>query len=520
MIINHLSINKIKEKCMSISYIRPGRDFKSVELWKNVDDKDWNNPEWQLKNQIRDVKSLAGVIKLSDYQLQEIDRVVTLSQKVGKETLRITPYYASLIQQDPINPKMLFGELEENRLDPIFWQSVPTPANILFPNSGIEGAMAEEIRSYGAAYQRYPNRVALLVGENTNCASCCSHCQRAKSLDKNSFINSDEITKALFYIDYNENIDEVLVTGGDALMVSLKRLKYVLEELSKIDHLRSIRIASRVPIVMPMAITNQLLDLIAESANKFSGNSPKYIYFMTHLNHYQEITPELNNGIKLIRSHGFSIRNQTVLLQHVNANYRTLAETFRRMFWVGIEPYYLLQCHKEAGISHFITTIQIGKIYIKHLQGWLSGICKPIYAANLEGGGGKIILMHSGHDTLNVGIDIDSDIAEDSATINTWDDKIIDNYEALVKTTEKVYDNAMKSMTQFIGRENVFMPNMIITDDDGKYLYTSNCNELPNLINIKKARLLNYKTQTDGQPITNPFLIRNELDALFAKQKQ
>ena len=157
-----------------------------------------------------------------------------------------------------------------------------------------------------------------------------------------------------------------MVTGGDALMISRHRLQYVLEELSKIPHLRMIRIATRVPVVLPMGITNEILELVKVSANKYSEGLPKQVYFMTHVNHYQEITEDFFKAIQRIKKYGFTIRNQTVFLNHVNDNYKTLAETFRRMLWVGVFPYYMLQCHKERGIVHFISPIQIGEIYMKH----------------------------------------------------------------------------------------------------------------------------------------------------------
>jgi lysine 2,3-aminomutase len=370
------------------------------------------------------------------------------------------------MQEDPFHPKMLPGEKAYKRLDPIFWQSVPTPANILFPNTGLEEAMAESSRSFGATYQRYPNRVALFVAQNTSCASYCQHCQRTKSLDCSVDVNKTKIDKGLFYINQNRNIDEVLVTGGDTLMISKHRLQYVLEELSKIPHLRVIRIATRVPVVLPMAITDEILELINISANKYTTGPEKYVYFMIQLNHYQEITEDLALAIKKIRKHGFTIRNQTVLLNHVNDYYKTLAETFRRMFWIGIHPYYLLQCHKEKGIIHFITPIQIGKIYMKHLQGWISGITIPRYAANIEGGGGKVLLMPSGYDTLVTEENIDSKISESYATVITWDGKKFYKYEALGRATYEEFENGVKIMDAFIGRKGVFVPKLIIIDNE------------------------------------------------------
>lgn len=498
----------------STIYSQP-RKYNTIELWEEVNDEQWNNPDWQLKNSIRSVEQLKKVIKLNRYQEKEIERTLSILRKQGKDPLRITPYYASLMQADPFHPIMLDGEKSKKRLDPIFWQSVPTPANLLFPDTGAEGAMCESSRSYGAAYQRYPNRIALFVAENTSCAFYCVHCQRAKSLDSTVDVNIKEINKGLFYISYNKNINEVLVTGGDALRISRKRLRYILEELSKIPHLRVIRIATRVPVVLPMAITDDLLDLINNSANKYSKGPEKYVYFMTHINHYQEITEDLAIAVKKIRNHGFTIRNQTVLLNHVNDYYKTLAETFRRMFWIGIHPYYLLQCHKEKGIVHFITSVQVGKLYMKYLQGWISGITIPRYAANIEGGGGKVLLMPSGHDTFNDETHIDDKISESYALVSTWDGRKISRYESLGRSRQEEFDEAVDIMDRFIGRKGVFLPKVIIIDKDGNHLMTTNRTKLPLIAHIKKAELLGYEFFDGEMPLTNPVEIFDELERKF-----
>ncbi|HLN53442.1 MAG TPA: KamA family radical SAM protein [Lentimicrobium sp.] len=495
------------------------RKYDTIELWKDVKKEQWYDPVWQLRNSIRTVDQLSKVIKLKDYQKMEIQRTIDELRKQGKEPMRLTPYYASLMQEDPFNPVMSEGEKAESRLDPIFWQSVPTPANLLFPDTGKEGSMEEVSRSYGAAYQRYPNRVALFVAENTSCASYCIHCQRAKSLDTTVDVNSAEINKGLFYISMNENIDEVLVTGGDALMISEKRLQYVLEELSRIKHLRVIRIATRVPVVLPMAITDKVLSLIEKSSNKYNTGTEKYVYFMTHVNHYQEITVEFAEAVKRIRKHGFTIRNQTVLLNHVNDYFKTLAETFRRMFWVGVHPYYLLQCHKEKGIVHFITPVQIGKIYMKALQGWISGVTKPLYAANVEGGGGKVMLMPSGHDTLNTEVNIEDHISESFATVNTWDDRKLPGYEALGRASKEEFEQATEIMERFIGKPGAFLPKIIIVDSKGRHIETTNRTKLPLIKKAKKSVLLGYKPFMAGMPLTNPVDIHDELERLFANSR-
>jgi len=495
------------------------RKYNTIELWKDVTEEQWNDANWQLKNSICSIEQLRQVIKLNTFQESEIKRTLIALRSEGKEPLRITPYYATIMQADPFHPTMLPGEKSEKRLDPIFWQSVPTPANLLFPDTGTEGSMSEGSRSYGAAYQRYPNRVALFVAENTSCASYCVHCQRAKSLDGTVDVNANEINKGLFYIRYNKNINEVLITGGDALMISRSRLKYILEELSSIPHLRVLRIATRVPVVMPMGITDELLQLINDSANKLNKGAEKYVYFMTHINHHHEITEDMAIAVKKIRNHGFTIRNQTVFLNHVNDYYKTLAETFRRMFWIGVHPYYLLQCHKEKGIVHFIAPIQIGKIYMKHLQGWISGITVPRYAVNVEGGGGKILLMPSGHDTLNEETNIDDRISESYATVSTWDGKELYRYEALGRASRDVFEDAVKIMDAFIGRKGVFLPKVIIIDSEGQHIETTNRTKLPDINQLKKSKLLGYELNANDMPVTNPADISNELDNEFNKSK-
>lgn len=504
---------------MESQFLFKPRSFNEIELWKNISKEQWYDPAWQLQNSVKSVEQLSKIIRLNKLQFSEIKRTLASLLRSGKEPLRITPYYASLMPEDPFNPKILEDENEVDILDPIFWQSVPTPANLLFPDTGIEGAMKEDERSFGAAYQRYPNRVALFVAENTSCASYCVHCQRAKSLDKTVHINDTEIKKGLFYISYNKNINEVLVTGGDALMINKYRLQMILEELSRIEHLRVIRIATRVPVVLPMIVNDDLLNLIKASANRYNKGIDKYVYFMTHINHYHEITEDTEAAIRKIRNHGFTIRNQTVLLNHVNDNFRTLAETFRRMFWIGVHPYYLLQCHKEKGIVHFILPVQVGKIFMKNMQGWLSGITVPRYAANIEGGGGKVLLMPSGHDTLNSEILLDERISESYARVLTWDERTIVKYEALGRTTRKEFETGVQIMDAFIGRKGVFKPKLIIVDDAGNHIETTNRKTLPSTPNIEKAELLGYELYDQKMPLTNPLLIREKLEKKFIKSK-
>lgn len=497
-------------------FLYNGRHYRDIPLWRNITESEWNDFQWQEKNAIRDPDDLKKVIRIDKAQLNDIKKVVSQLRKQGKEPFRITPYYASLMNENPFFARKPDGSDDERYLDPIFWQSVPTPATLMYPNAAIEASMAEGSRSYGAVYQRYPNRVALFVGPNTNCASYCQHCQRTKSLDATSSITREHIEKGLFYIEYNKNIDEVLVTGGDALQINIKLLSHILTRLGAMEHIRVIRIATRVPVVLPMKITDKLLQTISTSVNKLNKGYPKHIYFMTHINHYQEITPWLLEAARKIMSYGFLIRNQTVFLNHVNATFQTLAETFRRMTWCGIHPYYLLQCHKEKGLIHFIAPIYLGKLIMKNLQGWISGIAKPQYVSNVPYGGGKVMLMPTGHFPYPYALDIEKRY-NPTATVITWEGNVIPEYEALGRVSQKEYVASIEVMNKFIQRPGVYRPNLIVVNDQNEILFVSNLH-FHQPTNEEKTTILHYQPYADKLPITNPATIENELNFMFERK--
>ncbi|MCP4716252.1 MAG: hypothetical protein GY868_14130 [Deltaproteobacteria bacterium] len=490
------------------------RNFREIPIWESVTDEQWHDPHWQLENSITDVETLSGIIQLSAHQKNAIHDTLEGMRSQGKEPMRIPPYYASLMAQNPFDPTYPDGEHLEDKLDPIFWQSVPTPAHLLFPQAGVEQSMAESERTFGAFYQRYPNRGALFVCENTSCASFCTHCQRTKSLDTTARITRDALARGLFYISRNENINEVLVTGGDALRISKERFFYVIGELCKMPNVKCIRIATRVPVVLPMSVTDDLLSTIDDTIKTNTRGVQKNVYFMTHVNHYHEITPDFIQCIQKIKQHGYAIRNQTVFLNHVNADFYTLAETFRRMWWAGVAPYYLLQCHNEKGLTHFIAPIHLGKYLTKHLHGWISGTCRPTYSANLEGGGGKVTLTPSGYDINDETLSLEQKASKVAVTIHTWDDKIMRGYEALGRATQAEYDQARKVMDSFIGKRNIFKPAVIIIGENGAPVRATR-QKLPKLTNSLKADLLGYTKESDGMPLTNPADIEETLEKEF-----
>jgi len=496
------------------------------EVFKDVTIEEWNDPRWQRINSITSadpefaVQKLEQIIKLNDIQKSGIIETIRKSQEQGnKVPMLISPYYSSLMAEDPFFPKYPDEQTLGNKIDPIFWQAVPTPANFLFPDAGIFGAMGEDKRTYGAAYQRYGDRVALFVGNPNNCGTFCQQCQRGASLDDNFQITPEDIAKGLHYIKSNENIREVLVTGGDALRISPKRLEYILTELNKIDHLKSIRIATRTPVTMPMGVTDELLDIVNNS--KEHQNSRKNIYFMTHINHYHEITPDFVKAVDKIRARGYSVYNQMVLMNHVNSDYKTLGITDERMFQYGVKPHYLFQCHNERGLTHFISQFQIGEILASNLRGFTLGMDIPNYMVNLEGGGGKIRLTPPRIQVFGDVQKLDEKILGPPWTVSTWDGKVIDDYYELGGATSYQYYNAIRVMNNFLGRDDIFKPQLVISDKrgdmgtDGNYMpYLENVT-LPRLTNEIKSSAFGYKVENDGLPLNNPQIEEKKLNEKF-----
>jgi len=154
---------------------------------------------------------------------------------------------------------------------------------------------------------------------------------------------------------------------------------------------------------------------------------------------------------------------------------------------------------------------------MKHLQGWISGITVPRYAANIEGGGGKVLLMPSGHDTLGLDTSIDDRISESYANVTTWDHRKIFRYEALGRATREEFEEAVGIMDQFIGRKGVFLPKIIIVDEEGNHIETTNRTKLPVFEKSKKTSLLQYEMYEHGMPLTNPVDIAELLEKEFSK---
>ncbi|MFH2028723.1 MAG: KamA family radical SAM protein [Nanoarchaeota archaeon] len=409
------------------------------EPWKlfGVTQQKWSSPLWQLRNSIKDVDGLSRIISLTENQKNGIGEAI----KRGKP-MRIPPYYAALMGENPTNVDSQGNSIGDT-VNAIFLQSVPTPAHFLFP-AGAKDPMSEGSRSIGAVYQRYPDRVALMSSSSAICAMFCTHCQRGRDMD--GPIENNNLDIGLEYILQNENIREVLVTGGDALAISPEKLNKILSAISKAGHVESVRIASRLFVTNPYAITNEKLDIIASHSRLAKLSNPN-IYVVTHANAPEELTYDMQDAVRRTKVHGLNIRNQTVLLKGINDTYERMSHLLRNLAYMGVDPYYVFICHKNDGLAASIVPINVGQYLIADQRGQ-QGISIPKLAVNMVGGGGKVDLTPQGDKGIP---EFDYVI---SRPMRTWDNDERD-YEELMRVNNSSYETGLRVMAEFYGDLNI-----------------------------------------------------------------
>jgi lysine 2,3-aminomutase len=333
------------------------------ELFKEVSDEDWNNWRWQFKNRINTLEDLKQYIPLTK---EEDDPEILKELRMA-----ITPYYLSLI--DPHDP-----------YDPIRKQAIPTIHELHRSSSDLVDPLHEDVDSpVPGLTHRYPDRVLFLVTEN--CSMYCRHCTRKRFAGHHDKAPPPtQIDKCIEYIQETPAIRDVLLSGGDALLISDKILEDILVRLKEIPHVEIIRIGSRTPVVMPQRITPELCEMIK-----------KYhpIWFNTHFNHSNEITEDSKRACEMLADAGIPLGNQSVLLKGVNDCIHVMKNLVQDLVKIRVRPYYIYQCDLSVGIEHFRTRVAQGIEIIEGLRGHTSGLCVPTFVVDAPGGGGKIPVM-------------------------------------------------------------------------------------------------------------------------------
>ncbi|MBT9129769.1 MAG: L-lysine 2,3-aminomutase [candidate division WS2 bacterium] len=338
------------------------RNYKDIDIYREVTQEEWEDWKWQIKNRITSLEELEKVINLTNREKDGIKETLKLFR------MAITPYWVSLMDAD--DPEC-----------PIRKQAVPTIEETMFSGADLSDPLAEDLDSpVKGITHRYPDRVLLLITDV--CGMYCRHCTRRRlvgKVDKPS--NKNVIDQALNYLRNNTVIRDVLLSGGDPLLVDDTFLEYILAELRNIKHVEIIRIGSRIPVVLPQRITTKLVNMLE-----------KYhpLWMNIQVNHPKEITPRMKKGIDLLLKAGIPLGNQGVLLKGINDCPYLHEKLVHELVKIRVRPYYLYQCDLSQGIEHFRTSVGVGIKIIEHLRGHTSGFAVPNYIIDAPGGGGKI----------------------------------------------------------------------------------------------------------------------------------
>ncbi len=323
------------------------------------DKEDW---QWQLRNRIKTKEALAKIIRLTPQEEEGIDGAG------NKLTMSIPPYFADLM--DPDDPHC-----------PIRLQCVPSSHEFKTAPQEMEDPCAEEKNSpvHGLVH-RYPDRVLFLVNEM--CAMYCRHCTRSRMVGEgNRTLNTATYEAAFEYIRAHKEVRDVLISGGDPLVLGDNLLEYIIKNVKAIGHVEFVRIGTRVPVTLPQRITPSLVRIL----KKYSP-----IWISLHFNHPKEITPRVKSACELLADNGIPLGSQTVLLKGINDDPVVMKKLMHELLKIRVRPYYIYQCDPIIGSGHFRTPVSVGIDIVRKLRGFTTGYAVPTFVIDAPGGGGKI----------------------------------------------------------------------------------------------------------------------------------
>jgi lysine 2,3-aminomutase len=390
-------------------------------IWADVPQEQWDDWKWQSQNAVRSVRQLRNLLTFTDEELEAIGRLE------GDYKLAIPPYYFSLI--DPNDPN-----------DPIRLQSVPSPKEAETSGYELEDPLQEDKDSpVPGLTHRYPDR-ALLVTTHV-CTMYCRFCTRKRATmvrgGWEAISRNDQ--RMVDYVAKHPEIRDVIVSGGDPITLPTAKLKFFIDNLSKIDHVDVIRIGTRTPVTLPQKLYDQeLLDLLASSGK---------VWIQTHFNHPREITPEAKKVCNLLLRHGMPVNNHAVLLKGINDDLATMRKLLRGLLRIKVRPYYLFHCDPVIGAGHFRTSVWKGIELMEGLRGHMSGLGIPTYVVDSPHGGGKIPVMPNY--LISAG--------EDAVVLRNFEGQIV-RYQAQDKptTVEQTETRGVSALLQ--GSKSVIIP--------------------------------------------------------------
>lgn len=324
----------------------------------NASETDWLNWQWQMRASLKTQEDFSQHLSL------------TQNEVLGFATnfsVRCTPYYLSLAlnqsEHDPIRKIIL----------PTSHETLPGLQEMLDPLGEKKNNPAPRV------IHRYPDRALLLVTDT--CSVYCRYCTRKHfTATDQAFIKSSQYDQALSYFKSHKSIREVILSGGDPLTLGDEQLERVLSDLTSIEHIELIRIGTRMPVVCPMRITENLV-------LKLKKYHP--VFIMTHFNHPREVTLEASQALLRLVDNGFPVFNQMVLLNGVNNHPAIVQALSRRLLSLRTKPYYMFQCDPSFGSDHLRTSVEDSLLIQRELWGRLSGLAMPNLSLDIPNGGGK-----------------------------------------------------------------------------------------------------------------------------------
>jgi lysine 2,3-aminomutase len=338
---------------------------KRKEFFPEVSDEQWNDWRWQVRNRIETLDELKKFVKLTPNEEEGIRKALE------KFRMAITPYYFSLINwEDPYDPI-------RRQAVPILDETHTSSADLLDPLHEDEDSPVPGLT------HRYPDRVLFLITDM--CAMYCRHCTRRRFAGQNDCSTPESnIDKGIEYIANTPQVRDVVLSGGDALLISDEMLESIVKRLRAIPHVEIIRIGTRTPVVLPQRITDNLVNTLR-----------KYhpIWINTHFNHSNEITEESAEACRKLADGGFPLGNQSVLLRGVNDCVHVMKNLVHNLVKMRVRPYYIYQCDLSMGLEHFRTSVSKGIEIIENLRGHTSGLAVPTFVVDAPGGGGKTPVM-------------------------------------------------------------------------------------------------------------------------------
>lgn len=324
------------------------------------DPNDWR---WQLRNAVTTTAGLAETLTLTASEREGAERAEAAGFPIS-----VTPYYLSLADRD-------------DAACPIRRQVVPLAAEGVTAHGDMRDPLGEEAHEVAPELvQRYPDRALLLVSDR--CSVYCRFCTRSRMVGAGGGARSlTRLEPALAYLRSHPEVTDVIISGGDPLVMSTQRLVAIVAAVRAIPSVETIRLATRVPVTLPQRITDELLHALR----------PYHpLWVMTHFNHPKELSDASKRACQMLADAGFPVMNQTVLLKGINDDAAVLTQLFRGLVRQRVRPYYLLQMDPVVGTSHLRTPVNRGREIMDQLQGRLSGIALPKFIVDTPGGFGKV----------------------------------------------------------------------------------------------------------------------------------